>query len=101
MADTTVSMPVFKVKLAGKRQLTVKVPNGVQVQWELERVRKSLPVTGDAPTVWASWVCWAAAKRAGQVESDMPWEAWNDSLEMLQFSENEAANPPKQAPAGG
>lgn len=99
MAESSLQMPRFTVQLVGKEPFVVVVPNGVQVQWELERNRKGYPDSSEAPTTWAAFVCWAAAKRAGQVESSMPFEAWIDTLDLLQFEEAVEAKPTKRGRA--
>ena len=96
MADDSLQMPKFHVGLVGKEPFDVVIPNGVQVQWELERARKGYPDSSEAPTTWAAFVCWAAAKRGGQVESNMPFEAFVDTLDVLRFEDPVEAKPTKR-----
>lgn len=94
----SMQMPKFSVKLSShKKAFDVLVPNGVQAKWEMERARKGYPTTDEAPTMWASWCCWEAAKKAKQIDAGMPFEAFLDELEILGFDEPVEAHPSPRA----
>jgi hypothetical protein len=95
--DKVLRMPVFRFQLVGGGEQSVTVPNSVQVQWEMERVRSRYPTSSEAPTLWASWLTWATARRDGLVDTDMPFQAFLDQLQVVQFEEAVPVGPTKKA----
>lgn len=92
--SASLRMPRFTVKLATMSEpLDITVPNSAQVDWEIERSAKKYPDASDAPTLWSSFVSWSAAKRAGQIDPVMPYEAFRESLESIEFRTPDVADP--------
>ena len=63
-------------KLVDGREGRIDVPNRSRVQWDLTATARKWPKFSDAPSMWATFLCWDALVRAGIVEFK-----WDDFLD--------------------
>lgn len=87
--------PRFRVVLDGRDPFEVRVTQGAQTQWDMERHLRSWPAA-DNLNLWSSYVAFASAKQAKLIDTTMPWEAWYPSVVLLEFlgSDEVEAHPP-------
>ena len=51
----------------GPAPVEITTDNRDRIAWELHRSREKWPTPTDAPTLWATFLAWHAAKREGRI----------------------------------
>lgn len=62
----------------GEEELHLTLANPDLVRWDLTRHQHKWPTMDDAPMLWATFVCWHAAKRLGL--TDVKFDQWRDEV---------------------
>lgn len=88
------------VQLANDQELEVLTANPDLVRWDVTRAKHGWPSMEDAPMLWATFVAWAAAKRANQYAGT--WDDWmnKDALSVdFDMDDQEDVDPTQTAVA--
>jgi hypothetical protein len=60
--------------------LEIQTDNRDLLAWESTRVRHKWPKFDEAPFKWLTFVSWSAARRAGEIDNSLTYEAWEGSV---------------------
>lgn len=88
---SALKMPVFEVRLTGKEPYELAVANGDLVRWDMRRTSEGWPAMDQAHNLWASFICWSAARRTGKFMAS--WEEWIDQVESIDFQAADEVDP--------
>lgn len=99
MAGSGMAVPELEVFLRDTDPFVVRIDQSAQVQWDLERAKRRWPPMDDAQALWSTYVSWAAARKAGRVAKDMPFDVFADQIERIDLVRDEDADPTPSGPA--
>ena len=90
---SSIESPRFKVKLKGKKAFTVQVQSADLIEWEFFQVKNGLPEMSAVSNIWSAYVTWSASKRDNKIESGMPWQAFRQEIERVEYLGADAVPP--------
>ena len=94
---SSIESPRFKVKLKGKKAYTVQVQSADLIEWEFYQVKERLPEMSAVSNIWSAFVTWSASKRDGKVDAGMPWLAYRQDIERVEYLGSDEVPPTTQA----
>jgi len=64
----------------GTEPLEIQADNRDLLAWESTRIRHKWPKFDEAPFKWMTFISWSAARRAGEIDASLTYEAWESSV---------------------
>lgn len=68
--------PRLRVIREGQEEIEVQTDNRDMLLYERTRVRHKWPKFDEAPFQWMTFIGWSAARRTGEIETSLTYEAW-------------------------
>jgi hypothetical protein len=105
MADrptTKLASPKVRVTLEGRADpFELQTINADLVLWDRTAFKHKWPKFDDAPFLWLTFLSWSAARRTGEIGTDLTYEKWEASVQSVEAVDTEAddAIPTSTGPA--
>jgi hypothetical protein len=64
----------------GAEPITVQTTNRDLVLWDKTRIKHKWPKFDEAPSLWLTFISWAAARRTGAIDTSVRYEDWESSV---------------------
>lgn len=98
MGDVRLVAPLVRVIRAnGTEPLEIQTDNRDLLAWEQTAMRHKWGGFQDRPFKWLTFLSWSAARRAGEIETSLTYEAWeSEVLSVLSLDENEEQGTPTE-----
>jgi hypothetical protein len=82
MADFKLTSPrlrVYRGQLDAPEIIEVQTLNPDLIAWDMTRAKHKWPPTQEAAFKWLTFIAWSAARREGQIPTELTYEAWEAS----------------------